>query len=184
MDSGQAETRATPSTSRFVAAVFLLSAAYGLSVFALLWSIPLTRLFVERHVWPVALGLALLVMLLSAAAAAPGIRAWIRVAGGVRRATVLVFVLLPVVIAAILSIALANPAPQIAIVRAAFLLIVSMLPAIMFFLFIATRKASMFKEFLANMDRLNFFAPRSRLALDGSVRLESEADRQRRIAAY
>ena len=58
------------------------------------------------------------------------------------------------------------------------MLAVCLLPGILFFLFIATRKWSLLSEFLTNMDRLGFYGPSS---YEGG---DSELARRRRVDTY
>jgi len=110
---------------------------------------------------------------------------WLRTATSKRRAAVLILGL-GLMVMLVAAIAFLQRNGQILVIRSIFLLVVSLLPGVLFFLFVATRKGSLFKEFLANMDRLGFFAPRVRPpdAPGEPYRLESEPDRRRRIEAY
>jgi hypothetical protein len=64
---------------------------------------------------------------------------------------------------------------QVAALRVIFLVPVCFLPAIMYYLFMATKKNSLFNEFIMNLDRLGL------LDLE---RKENEAERKNRVLAY
>ncbi len=132
-------------------------------------------------------GIAALTLVAGALGKILSLPAWLRQATGQRRAAVLTFAVLPGIVLLVVAIVfLPDARAQILVLRSAFLLVVCLLPGILFFLFIAKCKASLFKEFLANMDRLGFVAPRLRPPdyRGGAPRLESEPDRRRRIEAY
>ena len=123
--------------------------------------------------WGWLVGLALL--LIAVALALPIGRRWLQKRGPNTRVTLLVFVVVPIVLASIGSIYVLPGTFQLVALRAVFLLIVCLLPAAMWYLFIAARKASLLNEFLANLNRLGLLDP---------LTDEDHASRERRIWSY
>jgi hypothetical protein len=124
-----------------------------------------------------ALGLVLVSLILpSSLAAIPAIRIWIKSAPGQLRAGWMIFGVLPLVVGLVVAVVFLPPRYQMLALRVVYLLAVCLLPAILFFLFIATRKWSLLSEFLTNMDRLGVYGPHQEE--------ESEATRRRRVDTY
>jgi hypothetical protein len=130
-----------------------------------------SRDFIFRWWW--AFGLVGLVAL--AVVTLPAGRRWLSGTGPTTRAALLIFVVLPLLLGAVGSVAVLPWAYQITALRAVFFLVVCLLPAIMWFLFLATRKASLLNEFLANLDRLGLLH---------SAADESEDSKNRRVQSY
>ncbi len=81
---------------------------------------------------------------------------------------------------------LEEPKIQAAILRVVFLLVVCLLPAVMFYLFIATKKYGLFNEFVMNLNRLGLLDPArvpEELVCSG-LKGESEEERKNRIRTY
>ncbi len=78
---------------------------------------------------------------------------YIRVSDTVR-ALLLTCVAVPLIILALYAIAFIDPKWQHAIIRTLFVMVAAALPAVMYYLFIATRRPSLFDEFLTNLRRL------------------------------
>jgi hypothetical protein len=79
-----------------------------------------------------------------------------------------------------------SDAYKILVLRSVFLLVAALLPAILYWMFIATRKSSLFYEFVSSINRLGLFAPRLWPPEEpgGSPRHETEPERRRRVAGY
>jgi hypothetical protein len=91
------------------------------------------------------------------------------------RAALFVLIVLPTVLGVVGSVAALPQRYQVMALRAAFLLCVCLLPALMWYLFLETRKASLLNEFLSNLERLGLL----KAATD-----EDEAIRKRRVESY
>ncbi len=135
------------------------------------------QLFEEYQWWTIGVIVAG-VVLPAVLAMIPAIRLWIKGAPGQRRAAWMIFFVLPVVVGLVVAVVFLEPKYQMLAVRVVYLLIVCLLPGILFFLFIATRKWSLLSEFLTNMDRLGFYGPGS------SEPDDLELARRRRVDAY
>lgn len=92
-----------------------------------------------------------------------------------RRAALVMFVAAPALIFLLGGVAVLPEHLQLVALRAALLLVVCLLPAILWYLFITTRRASLLNEFLANLDRLGLMTDQPG---------EQKVARQRRISGY
>lgn len=97
------------------------------------------------------------------------------------RAALFIFVVLPLLIAAVggAFVVLPYSDSRAMFLRGIFLVVVCFLPAMMWYLFIVTRKASLLNEFLANLDRLGLLDVQVERA-----QKEASASRNRRIESY
>ena len=138
---------------------------------------PGQQLFEQYKWWAIGVVLAG-VVLPAVLAMVPAIRLWIKGAPGQRRAAWMIFFVLPVVVGLVVAVVFLEPKYQMLAVRVVYLLVVCLLPGILFFLFIATRKWSLLSEFLTNMDRLGFYGP------GASEPDDVELARRRRVDAY
>jgi hypothetical protein len=164
--------------------VRILSAAVTAVVFSglafyFLRAMPFTQRFVDKYPWQVFLGM---MVMIGVVALAPGVRDWYRNAPTVARAGFGVVVVLVTLVLLFLGFREMTAQGQILALRIFFLLIVCLLPAVLFFLFIATRKYSVLNEFLTNIDRLGLRGPR-KLSLSPQVE-ETENQRLTRIDSY
>lgn len=91
------------------------------------------------------------------------------------RAALVIFVVVPLLLAGVGSVTMLPQTYQLTVLRVVFLLVVCLLPAAMWYLFIATRKASLLNEFLTNLHRLGLL---------GRIGDEDEAAKNRRIHSY
>lgn len=92
-----------------------------------------------------------------------------------RRAALVMFVAAPAMIFLLGGVAVLPEPMQLVALRAVLLLVVCMLPAILWYLFITTRRASLLNEFLANLDRLGLMTEQPG---------ERDVPRKRRISGY
>lgn len=104
------------------------------------------------------------------------------------RVALITFLGIPLVLSVlILSVFFFSPKAHI-FIRCVFIFLAIMIPASLFFLFIATRRESLFNAYTANLDRAGLLRPRRLFptANDDSkgVVLESESSRKRRIKSY
>jgi hypothetical protein len=91
------------------------------------------------------------------------------------RAALVVVVGIPALLAVVGGIAVLPQKFQLVGLRVAFLIVVCALPAILWYLFIATRKASLLNEFITSLDRLGLLRAGQR---------EAGGARDRRISSY
>src|SRR5262249_29873473 len=95
-------------------------------------------------------------------AVAPPIRRRLAQASVGARVGLVIFVLIPVLLIPIgVGIILSPRRYQVPAFRSIFLVIVCLLPASMYYLFIATRKSSLLNEFITILDRLGLLASTS-----------------------
>ena len=94
------------------------------------------------------------------------------------RATVYLFVVFPAVGLVTAAIVLLPTTAQLVTLRAVALSVLVFTPALMWWLFIATQRASLLNEFIANLDRLGL------LDRDTTVDRESAPARETRISSY
>jgi hypothetical protein len=92
-----------------------------------------------------------------------------------RCAALVMFVAAPAMIFLLGGVAVLPERLHLVALRASLLLVVCLLPAILWYLFITTRRASLLNEFLANLDRLGLMHEQPG---------EQRVPRQRRIAGY
>lgn len=91
------------------------------------------------------------------------------------RAALVMMIGVPVLLVLVGAIALLPQKYQLVALRGTFLLVVCVLPAILWYLFIATRKASLLNEFLTSLERLGLLR---------AQRHETDAAKDRRISSY
>ena len=92
-----------------------------------------------------------------------------------RRAALVMFVAAPALISLVGGVAVLPEHLQLVAIRAALLLVVCLLPSILWYLFITTRRVSLLNEFLANLDRLGLMREQAG---------EGEVTMRRRISGY
>jgi hypothetical protein len=99
------------------------------------------------------------------------------------RVAIITFVGLPTVLAILLI--LVNFSVGYIFIRCLFIFFAIVIPAALFYLFIATRRESLFNAYTANLDRVGLLRPRRLSPVsNGPVLLESESSRRRRIKSY
>jgi hypothetical protein len=176
---GEQDTR-----DEFSPATFLLGSAVYITI-AITWAWNTTpgRAFLGRYWWTVALG----VLLAMGAVQHNRIRAAVKRISPQRRIALIIFSVVPAILVAMSGLFLLRTVElQVAALRAVFLGVVCVLPAVMYYLFIATKKSSLLNEFIISLDRLGLLAPRhlqSQLLLSGLAK-EGEKDRHNRILTY
>jgi len=138
----------------------------GVALFAILftgggilkgiWSDPDGKAFLTRW-WAVigaVIGLIVAVILLIA------IRTWFKHTTAERRTGFVVFAFLPVLLIGMAAITRLPETYQIIALRSVFLVVVCLLPALIYYLFIATRKISLLNDYFINLGRLGLLEPR------------------------
>ena len=97
----------------------------------------------------------------------PQTRKWLGPSSARKSAGYVIYGVIPAVVALFLCAAVFVAAGyQANVLRIVFLAIVTLLPATMYYLFIATRKVSLLNEFVNNLDRLGLLAVQKRPGLD------------------
>ena len=84
----------------------------------------------------------------------PVVGNWFKFAPATRRAGIIIFVITPVIVALLASVVFLSPIYQAPLIRVVFLLVVSLLPGSLYYLFIASRRDSLLNEFITSLDRL------------------------------
>lgn len=103
----------------------------------------------------------------------PTVRRRLLVATARTRVGLLIFVVIPILSVLVGAVVLLPEEYQIPALRTVFLLVVCLFPAVMYYLFIASRKDSLLNEFLSNLDRLRL--------IEGDVK---SASYRRRVLTY
>jgi hypothetical protein len=114
-----------------------------------------SRIFILHWWWAILLPLVVIGILL----AIPKGRKWLKHLTPSFRAGLFIFGVIPLVLAFVGSVTVLPQRYQAVALRSVILIIVCLLPAVMWFLFIATRKASLLNGFLTNLYRLGPLAP-------------------------
>lgn len=105
-------------------------------------------------------------------------RTWIRTSAP-RQGALLTFVVAPFLLAIVLALVLASPGWQFGLLRIGMIVVVCLAPPSLYYLFVVTRKGSLFNEFVANLARLGLLSPRQT-----KTGWETETERRRRVEAY
>jgi hypothetical protein len=158
----------TDSTDSWAFVTFM--ALIGAVVVAVNFWAPIKQ-FLLTWGWLVGLVLATVVLVLLL----PIGRRWLARLSPATQAALLSFVGVPLVLTGVGSVVMLPDPYRVTVLRCVFLLVVCSLPAVMWYLFIATRKASLLNDFLSSLFRLGL--------LDRAAN-ESETSRERRIHSY
>jgi hypothetical protein len=138
--------------------------------------------FVKSYWIPIAVVFGVLAILVSI----PSSSRWIRRGTAQRRIGVIIFGLVPLIVLFFFLVFSIDPKYQTALLRTIFLIVVCSLPALLYYLFIATKKSSLLNEFIINLNRLGLRDPKrvpAELCFAG-LDHESEGDRRDRIYTY
>lgn len=135
------------------------------------WFTDSGREFIQKWWWALGLGIIVLILI----PLVPHTKK--KVAGMLpqRRAAFFTFLVIPIVVILFGGVLLLHPPYDIMALRIVFLLLVTLFPAILYYLFVSTRRFSLLNEFLTNLDRLGLLMKR---------RGENEEDKQRRLLTY
>jgi hypothetical protein len=103
-----------------------------------------------------------------------------------RRIGLIIFSLIPLIVLFFIAVFLLDTKYQTALLRTMFLLIVCSLPAMLYYLFIATKKSSLLNEFIINLTRLGLRDPKRipKSLVFAGLENETEAEREARIYTY
>jgi hypothetical protein len=117
-----------------------------------------SRIFILHWWWAILLPTIVVGILL----AIPAGQRWLKRQKPSFRAGLFIFGVIPLLLALIGSVTVLPQRYQVIALRSVVLVTVCLLPAVMWFLFIATRKASLLNGFVANLHRLGLLAPSPR----------------------
>jgi hypothetical protein len=123
-----------------------------------------SRIFIFRWWWAILL----LTAVVGTVLAIPPSRKWLK-KKPVFRAGLFIFGVIPLLLALIGSVTVLPQRYQLIALRSVILVTVCLLPAVMWFLFIAARKASLLAGFLANLYRLGLLTPSPRCPFTGGM---------------
>src|SRR5215471_15252349 len=103
-----------------------------------------------------------------------------------RRIGLIIFSLIPLIVLFFVAVFLLETKYQTALLRTMFLIIVCSLPAMLYYLFIATKKSSLLNEFIINLTRLGLRDPKRlpKALVFAGLENETEAEREARIYTY
>lgn len=157
---------------------------YGGAGLLLLWNNQGARDWVVANKWPLGI-IGLVVLGVVVVAVARGMHKETAKLAKVKIGLT-VFVIIPILLGLGAAIMFIPPDYQVGALRAGFLAIVIMLPATLYYLFIASRKTSLLQEYLTDLSRLGLFRQQSLHPSGGEKgpHLESEAERHRRVLTY
>ena len=170
---------ASKANPLFIGCAVLFYMAVGLGLLAINLK---ARAFIEqRWKW-----IGLVAVLTVAVSALLATRQWFKHATAQRRIGLIIFVVIPAVVLAVIVVILLPVAFRAAALRMIFLLCVCLLPAVMYYLFIATKKYSILNEFIINLDRLGLLEASGPTPSEsgGPSGAETEAERKNRILTY
>jgi len=152
---------------------------YGFLGVLFVWNNQTAREFVINNRYIFAIGLTMAVAAL--------VFAWVKQdvvnASIKKQVAIILFIVMPVLLLLVGAVVFFPLQVQIIILRIVFLAIACLLPAVMYYLFIASRKSSLLQEFFTNLARLGLFDHQSYLGPDGEVE-ESELERRMRVLSY
>gem|GEM_PF-516220 len=176
---GADDDDASKANPLFIGCAVLFYMAVGLGLLAINLK---ARAFIEqRWKW-----IGLVAVLTVAVSALLATRQWFKHATAQRRIGLIIFVVIPAVVLAVIVVILLPVAFRAAALRMIFLLCVCLLPAVMYYLFIATKKYSILNEFIINLDRLGLLEASGPMPSEagGPSGAETEAERRNRILTY
>ncbi len=138
------------------------------------WNSETVREFLLRNLWPIAIAITLLAIFL--------LNSFVRekntIASTRRKIAFVIYIAIPILL--ILAVAIfIMPQYHSIILRSFFLLIVCLLPATLYYLFIVSSKTSLLHEFFTNLSRLGLLDSQNR-----GGKQESELERRVRIMSY
>ena len=132
--------------------------------------------------------IAVIVLLLGALilVSVPSTQRWYKHTSAQRRIGLVILLLIVVIGLFFVAVFLLPPVYQAALLRTLFLIIVCSLPALMYYLFIATKKYSLLNEFILNLTRLGLVNPERapKELVCNELQNETEQERKNRINTY
>jgi hypothetical protein len=179
MPAPEPDTREGFSPTAFLLG-FSIYLGIGLSV---AWSTEIGQALLKRFWWVVLVGF----VVVAAAVQFRKIRSAFTHTSAQRRIGLVIFIAVPVMLVGMFTLFLLRTVElQIAALRVVFLGVVCCLPAVMYYLFIATKKSSLLNEFMISLDRLGLLTPRhlhGHLVLSGLAK-EGAEERRKRMLTY
>ena len=175
------EAAPSPDTEHANVGGLVIGFSFYLFIGAILvWNNETVRTFAINNRWPLAiLGLIFLGGM---------VIAWIKqdliTASAKRQIGAIIFIVIPLLLVLVATVWLLPPAYQVKMLRVVFLLIVCLLPAVMYYLFIASRKSSLLQEYFTNLARLGLFERQALRDDGGQPRSEKEFERRVRVISY
>lgn len=147
---------------------------------AILWFAK--RDFVKSH-W---IAIVACFLILAAVVSIPGVQRSYARATAQRRIGLIIFSLIPLIIVFFVAVFLIDTKYQTAVLRTVFLIVVCSLPALLYYLFIATKKSSLLNEFIINLSRLGLRDPKRvpKPLVFAGLEKETENERKDRINTY
>jgi hypothetical protein len=145
------------------------------------WNNQTAQGFLRRNIWPLGISAVIVLFLL--------VIAWYQQGGltasSRRHIGLAIFAATPILLALVTAIYVIPDKYHVTMLRSVFLLIVCLLPATMYYLFIASRKSSLLQEYFTNLSRLGLFGRQPRRGDDGQPpEQESELERHVRVMSY
>src|SRR5262249_48603801 len=113
----------------------------------------------------------------------PAVKKAVERATPTKRAVFVFYILIPILVLLVFVAVFLAPY-QANVLRSVFVGIVIFLPATMYYLFIATRRASLLNEFINNLDRLGLLAPPSSTGISRKEQERLQLSRFRRFESY
>lgn len=150
---------------------------WAVVILGITWYSDTGRAFLLRQKWYLGGGLVVLLALLLW----EPVRERLSQASPRGRLALVIYVLAPLLVVLVLAVAFLPPQYRELALRSVFLVVVCLLPATMFYLFIFTRKDSLLNEFVANLDRLGLLGGRRPTFFSRNTALEA---RQRKLYTY
>lgn len=138
------------------------------------------RAFALRNIWL----LAILLLVIVGGLVAAWVRRDLITASAKKQIGVIIFILIPMLLVLVGTVWLLPAAYQVVVLRIVFLLIVCLLPAFMYYLFIASRKSSLLQEYFTNLARLGLFDRQELISIDNRKDTEPEFQRRVRVMSY
>jgi hypothetical protein len=135
------------------------------------WQFPTAREFISRWWWAIAAA----IVLFAGISFLGSIRGWFAKTTPKGRIGMFVFGVIPIVLFLFGLVVFVPERFQVPVLRVIFLVPVCFLPAIMYYLFMATKKNSVYNEYIMSLDKLGILAPRDN---------ESEKERKNRVQTY
>lgn len=146
----------------------------------LIWNSNAFRAFALRNIWLLA-GLFLVIV-------GTLVVAWVKqdllTASAKKQIGIIIFVAIPLLLILVGTVFFLPPGYQVNALRTVFLLIVCLLPAFMYYLFIASRKSSLLQEYFTNLARLGLFERQELATIGHQPALEPEFERRLRVMSY
>lgn len=114
------------------------------------WSTTSGKVFLTKWWWVVGLAILAILVIIQI----KSVRKWLDGRTSRGRVALIIFIVIPVILILVGAVVILPDQYQVAAIRSIFFLVVCLFPAIMYYLFISTRKYSLLGEYLSNLDQL------------------------------